>query len=89
MTPLETAQQRINECRTTRSTELDLSKLGLAVIPDEVFELTWLEKLDLSGEIYPWGEIKDIPSAIQIFVYTFEGCSSVIMYFLSYYDFSQ
>jgi hypothetical protein len=49
-TPLEIALERIEECRRTRSTELDLSKLGLDAIPEEVFELTWLEKLDVSGD---------------------------------------
>ena len=68
MTPLEIAQQRINECRETQSTELDLSCLDLDIIPDEVFELTWLEKLNVSGD---WGggkgqgEIKEIPAAIK------------------------
>ncbi|MEB4589841.1 hypothetical protein VSS37_02515, partial [Candidatus Thiothrix sp. Deng01] len=67
MTPLEIAQQRIEECRRTRSTELDLSKLGLAEIPEAVFELTWLEKLDVSGNKKNWkkGNIREIPAAIR------------------------
>lgn len=65
MTPLEIAQQRIDECRETRSAELDLSQLGLDVIPDEVFELIWLENLCISGNIFDWSEIKEIPSSIN------------------------
>ena len=49
-TPLEIALERIEECRRTRSTALDLSNLGLEEIPEQVFELTWLEKLNVSGE---------------------------------------
>ena len=60
MTPLEIAQQRIDECRETRSAELDLSQLGLDVIPDEVFGLTWLEKLDISGVGDNIGKISDL-----------------------------
>lgn len=48
MTPLEIALERIEECRCTRSPELDLSECGLEAIPKQVFELTWLEKLDVS-----------------------------------------
>jgi hypothetical protein len=40
-TPLEIALERIEECRRTRSPELDLSKLDLDEIPEQVFELTW------------------------------------------------
>ncbi|WP_308873971.1 hypothetical protein [Thiothrix subterranea] len=50
MTPLEIALERIKECRSTRSPELDLSKLGLDAIPEPVFELAWLEKLDVAGD---------------------------------------
>jgi GTPase SAR1 family protein len=68
MTPEDIAQQRIDECRRTRSTSLDLSKLGLTEIPTEVFELTWLEKLDVSED---WerkeakGKITETPAAIK------------------------
>ena len=50
LTPLAIALERIEECRRTRSTALDLSNLGLEEIPEQVFELTWLEKLNVSGE---------------------------------------
>lgn len=50
LTPEAIAQQRIDECRRTRSVELDLSELGLEEIPEEVFKLVWLEKLDVSGD---------------------------------------
>ena len=69
MTPLELAQQRIGECHRTRSTELDLSGCDLEVVPDEVFELTWLEQLNVCGWGYQGmsvgGEIQEIPSAIN------------------------
>ena len=64
-TPLAIALERIEECRRTRATELDLSGLGLDEIPPEVFELTWLEKLDVSGDFFQRGEIKQIPPAIS------------------------
>ena len=65
-TPLEIALERIEECRRTRSTELDLSGLGLDEIPEQVFELTWLEKLDVSEDTKRWkrGNIREIPAAI-------------------------
>ncbi len=46
--PLEIALERIEECRRSRATKLNLSKLGLEEIPEAVFELTWLEKLNVS-----------------------------------------
>lgn len=80
MTPLEIAQQRIDECRETRSAELDLSQLGLDVIPDEVFELTWLERLDVSENFHrkqKCGNIKEIPPAIkQLTALSFFNCSN-------------
>ena len=74
MTPLEIAQQRIDECRRTRSTTLDLSELGLETIPEAVFELTWLEKLDVLG--LGLGKIREIPLAIrQLTALTAFDCS--------------
>lgn len=65
LTPLEIALERIEECRRTRSTELDLSKLGLEEIPELVFELTWLERLDVSGEEFKGeGATIKLPSSI-------------------------
>jgi len=64
MTPLEIAFERIEECRRTRSPELDLSKLGLDAIPEQVFELTWLEKLDVSGDWRNRGNTREIPATI-------------------------
>ncbi|WML86570.1 leucine-rich repeat domain-containing protein [Thiothrix subterranea] len=66
MTPLEIALERIKECRSTRSPELDLSKLGLDAIPEPVFELAWLEKLDVAGDRKKWeqGNLREIPAAI-------------------------
>ena len=67
MTPLEIALERIEACRRTRSTELDLSNLGLDAIPEQVFALTWLEKLDVSGDEENWESrnIREIPAAIE------------------------
>jgi internalin A len=47
------AQQRIREAKEKRLTRLDIGNCGLTEIPEEVFELTWLEELILSSE---WDE---------------------------------
>jgi internalin A len=44
------AQQRIREAKENRLTRLDIGNCGLTEIPEEVFELTWLEELILSKE---------------------------------------
>ena len=53
------AQERIAECRRTRNTYLDLSGCNLHEIPEEVYEMDWIEVLDLSPdyyfEKYSWG----------------------------------
>ena len=69
-TPLEIALERIAECRRTRSTTLNLSGLGLEEIPEQVFELTWLEKLDCCGNY-----IHNFSSLAQIFKLTELDCS--------------
>ena len=46
---MEEALRRIRKTRRTRSPALDLSKLGLEELPDELWELTWLKELDLGG----------------------------------------
>jgi internalin A len=43
------ALQRIKACRDDRVTKLDLSKMGLAILPPEIGILTHLEHLDLQG----------------------------------------
>jgi len=63
-TPLDIALERIEACRRTRSPELDLSELGLDEIPEQVFELTWLEELDVSGKFEERVNIREIPTAI-------------------------
>jgi small GTP-binding protein len=69
MTPQELAQQRIDECRRTHAIELDLTGCNLEAIPDQVFELTWLEKLNVCGWGYygmsVGGKIQEIPSGIK------------------------
>ncbi len=39
------AQQRIREAKEKKLTRLDIGNCGLTEIPEEVFELTWLEEL--------------------------------------------
>ena len=46
------AQQRIREAKEKKLTRLDISNCDLTEIPEEVFELTWLEELNLSGMKY-------------------------------------
>ncbi|MEK7254751.1 MAG: COR domain-containing protein, partial [Bacteroidota bacterium] len=45
----ELALTRIEEAKKTRATFLDLGNCGLTEIPEEVFELDWLEELILSN----------------------------------------
>ena len=47
----ELALKLIRECKETRSTRLDLGNCGLTELPDELFELVWLEELILSSTI--------------------------------------
>jgi internalin A len=55
---MELALQRIREAKEQRLTRLEIGNCGLTEIPEEVFELVWLEELILS---YSWVE------------YSFEG----------------
>jgi len=45
----ELIRQKIAECQRTNSKVLSLSGLGINKLPDEVFELSWLEELYLSN----------------------------------------
>lgn len=66
-TPLAIALERIEKCRSTRATELDLSGLGLDEIPPEVFELTWLEKLNVSRNwLSDMNFLKHVPNLISL-----------------------
>ncbi len=47
---MELALKLIAEAKETRATRLDLGNCGLTELPDELFELTWLEELILSNE---------------------------------------
>jgi small GTP-binding protein len=42
---LEEALKKINECKIKQSAELDLSKLNLRQLPDQIYELNFLERL--------------------------------------------
>ena len=44
------ALQRIREAKENRLTRLDIGNCGLTEIPDEVFELVWLEELIVSND---------------------------------------
>ena len=61
-------QKRIDECRTTQATTLDLRGLALTAIPDEVFTLTQLTELNL-GRRFNSGlsnnSITEIPPVIK------------------------
>jgi Leucine-rich repeat (LRR) protein len=48
-TPEEIALERIKEIIETGSTEISLSRLGLTKLPDELWQLTNLTSLGLSG----------------------------------------
>ena len=41
----ELALKLIRECKETRATRLDLGYCGLTKLPDELFELVWLQNL--------------------------------------------
>ena len=56
------AQQLIAECKKNRSTKLDLGQCGLTEIPIEVFDLTWLEELQLSNSYFDYKQRKWIYS---------------------------
>jgi len=53
----EIALKLIREAKRTKAKSLDLGKCGLTTIPDEVFELTWLEELYLCNQ--GWNFEKD------------------------------
>ena len=56
------AQTLIKQCKQTKSSTLDLGYCGLQSIPKEVFELTWLEELQLSNSIWDYEKKKSIHS---------------------------
>ena len=49
----ELALKLIREAKEARATRLDLGGCGLTELPEELFELTWLEELILSSKW--WG----------------------------------
>lgn len=59
-------QRRIDKCRRTRSIELDLGGLITDKIPEEVFELIWLERLDISGSLGVHGGVTYVPEKIEM-----------------------
>jgi Leucine-rich repeat (LRR) protein len=49
---MELALQRIEDCRKSKSTHLDLSDCGLTILPNKVVELDWVEFITLSSVSY-------------------------------------
>ncbi len=65
----DAAHSRIYAVKTTQSTTLDLSGLGLTAIPPELFELEWLTALNLGAKEEPAAQavfnfLEDIPPDI-------------------------
>ncbi len=57
----ELALQLIREAKATRATRLDLGNCGLEELPEELFELVWLEELVLKNDrIQNKGELNQI-----------------------------
>ena len=52
----ELALKLIAEAKEKRLTTLDLGNCGLTEIPEELFELVWLEGLSFSNSYYDWNE---------------------------------
>ncbi len=50
----ELALTLIRQAKQQRLTRLELGRCGLTELPDELFELTWLEELILSDEWWEW-----------------------------------
>ncbi len=48
----ELALKLIREAKETHATRLDLGNCGLTQLSDELFELTWLEELNLCSEAW-------------------------------------
>lgn len=65
MSPMEIALQRIEECRRTKSLQLFLGGLGLKELPKEIFELTWLWTLNISGKWPDNQNLLEIPIEIK------------------------
>ncbi len=55
---MEKALRLIEQAKQERALELDLEDCGLKKLPDELFELTWLESLELVS--FKEGSISDI-----------------------------
>ena len=49
-TGFEEAKRRITECRERKAKALDLGGLALKALPEEIYELDWLETLYLGGD---------------------------------------
>ena len=53
---MELALELIKSAKEQQSKTLNLEKCSLTALPDELFELTWLEELNLSFKYSPWDE---------------------------------
>ena len=74
----ELALKLIREAKETKSKKLDLGKCGLTELPDELFELVWLEELYLCNSGWRPGE--NIFKAVR-FVSQNNGVGNNIKYF--------
>ncbi len=61
----ELALQLIREAKEQRLTRLDLGNCGLTTLPEELFELEWLEELILSRQPSLWPTYEDRRSAAK------------------------
>lgn len=62
----ELALRLIRKAKEKRLTSLDLGNCGLTELPDELFELTWLETLILSNEHWFWNDERKLWSQQKV-----------------------
>ena len=55
----ELAKQLIAECKANKSKVLDLGNCGLTSLPDELFELVWLEELYVCNVYFDYENKKE------------------------------
>ena len=67
----ELALQRIREAKEQRLTRLDLGNCGLTELPEELFELDWLEELFINNNI----ELTNIVQLKNLFNLRVSRCS--------------
>ena len=70
----ELALKLIREAKENRTTSLDLGNCGLTELPEELFELTWLEELKLNGnkDLKDLIALKNLKELQQLYLYSTE-----------------